>query len=288
MGNTTYNVSSRSFRASKSGYTTVTTSNMHTVFEQVTKRKIHESMDPKTIKIREARDSSTHPNTIPIIFCLDLTGSMRSIPVHLIKEGLPKLMSNLIQKGIADPSLLFMGIGDHECDQAPLQVGQFESGDLELDTWLTRTWPEGGGGGNAGESYLLAWYFAANHTVTDAWEKRGEKGFLFTVGDEPTLKSLPKNVLKGLMEESYAQSSLDYRNLLEAAQEKYNVYHLHVMEGSQGKASLKSWQDLLGQNCIIVENHEEIPNIMVDIVTNNSTVKEEPKVKTTSSEEEIL
>lgn len=286
MGNTTYNVSSRTLRASTAGYTTVTTDTMHTVFEQVAKRKIHESMDPKTIKIREARDSSTHPNTIPIIFCLDLTGSMRSIPVHLIKEGLPKLMSNLMQKGIADPALLFMGIGDHECDQAPLQVGQFESGDLELDTWLTRTWPEGGGGGNAGESYLLAWYFAANHTVTDAWEKRGEKGFLFTVGDEPTLKSLPKNVLKSLMEESSAQSSLDYKDLLKAAQEKYNVYHLHVLEGSAGERSLKSWQDLLGQNCIAVENHEDIANIMVDIVAKNSEVKEVNKEKT--PEEEIL
>jgi hypothetical protein len=139
---------------------------MDTVFEQNRKRKIHESMDPKTIKLREARDSAEHPNVFPVILGLDLTGSMGSIPVYLIREGLPHIMGKLIQKGFNDASLLFVGVGDHENDDAPLQVGQFESGDDELDTWLTRTWVEGGGGGNAGESYLLAWYFAAKPTIT--------------------------------------------------------------------------------------------------------------------------
>ena len=284
MGNTSYNVSSRTLRASSAGYTTVTMDTLNTVFTQNEERKIHESMDPKKIKVREARDSETHPNTIPIIFALDLTGSMRKIPMNLIKNGLPHLMDNLIQKGAKDATLLFMGIGDTECDRAPLQVGQFESGDLELDTWLTRTFIEGGGGGNEGESYLLAWYFAANHVETDAWDKRKQKGILFTVGDEPSLKTIPKNVLSNLMEESSAQSTLHHTDLLKAAQEKFHVYHLHVMEGAQGKESLKFWKELLGQNCIVVDNNEDIPNIMVDIIINkNQNSKIENKV-----EEEIL
>ena len=108
-------------------------------------------------------------------------------------------MGGLIQNGIPDPTLLFLAIGDHECDKSPLQVGQFESGDPELDLWLTRTWLEKGGGGNAGESYLLAHYFAAYHTDIDAYNKRGKRGFLFTVGDEPGLTSLPGRVIDEIM-----------------------------------------------------------------------------------------
>lgn len=269
MGATSYNVSSRSLRSVSAGYTTLTSATMDTVFTQNVKRMIHESMDPKTIKIREARDSATHPNTVPIIFALDETGSMGEIPVYLIKTGLPKIISKLIQKGLLDPALLFLAIGDHECDSAPLQVGQFESGDEELDTWLTRTYIEGNGGGNAGESYLLAWYFAALHTVTDAFEKRGQKGFLFTIGDEPSLKSLPKNVLKDLMSESKAQSAYSDKGLLELAQEKWNVYHFHMLQGSAGRRSLDYWKKMLGQNCIEIEDQEELADKMVKAIIDN-------------------
>ena len=69
-------------------------------------------------------------------------------------------MDKIIQSGIKDPQVLFLAIGDHECDTSPLQVGQFESSDELLEHWLTHVWLEGGGGGNRGESYALAWHFA--------------------------------------------------------------------------------------------------------------------------------
>ena len=50
------------------------------------------------------------------ILALDVTGSMGSIPHYLVKDGLPNIMDGLIKKGIADPQVLFMGIGDHECE----------------------------------------------------------------------------------------------------------------------------------------------------------------------------
>ena len=65
-----------------------------------------------------------------------------------------------------------------KCDSAPLQVGQFESSDELLDKWLTNIYFEAGGGGNGGESYALAWYFAALKTATDSMEKSvGRKAF---------------------------------------------------------------------------------------------------------------
>jgi hypothetical protein len=266
MGYTSYSVSLRSAKAARLGYADLDRSTMDTVFTQNTKRMVHESMDPKTIKIRESRDSETHPNSVPIILALDLTGSMRDIPLMLLKNGLPKIMGNLIQKGLLDPSLLFLGVGDTTCDHAPLQVGQFESGDDELDTWLTRTYVEGGGGGNEGESYLLAWYFAAMHTATDAFEKRGQKGFLFTIGDEPSLKSLPKNALTSLMNEAGTEKSYSDTELLEMAKEKYNVYHFHIMQGSAGSRSVGYWKELLGSNCIVIEDYEELADKMVGLI----------------------
>jgi len=295
MGHGLYNSDSRSIRATTMGYFSKSTDD---VFTQSKERKIHESMEPKKALLREARDSETHPNSLPIIIALDTTGSMGSIPAHLVKDGLPKMVGNIIQKGVPDPAILFLGVGDHECDRAPLQVGQFESGDEELDLWLTRTWLERGGGGNSGESYLLAWYFAAKHTVTDSFDKRGQKGILFTIGDEPCLKSLPKRVVDELMGVGTEVNYSDHQ-LLELAQEKYDVYHLHVMQGSDGHSSLGYWQKLLGQHCIVVDDYEKVGDILSDVVISNvknrvsynpskPTIQDTKKKDETNPEEEIL
>ena len=82
-----------------------------------------------------------------------------------------------------------MAIGDAECDRAPLQVTQFEA-DIRLADQLRELWIEGGGGGNRGESYHLPWAFAAMRTSTDCFERRGRKGYLFTIGDEPILPGI--------------------------------------------------------------------------------------------------
>lgn len=127
--------------------------------------KMHQSMTPFGVR-REARDSQAHPKVLPIILGLDVTGSMGDLPKHLVTTELPHLMEKSIASGL-DPAIMFCGIGDHEYDRAPFQIGQFESGDAELDNWLTKTWLEGNGGGNAGESYQLAWIYALTKVDTD-------------------------------------------------------------------------------------------------------------------------
>lgn len=288
MGGGTYSTSNRTVRSKLMNFAS---NSLDQNFTQNKEKQIHESMSPKLAKLREARDSDAHPNSVPIIVAMDVTASMRSIPQQLVIEGLPTLMGNIIQHGTPDPALLFLAIGDHEVDRAPLQVGQFESGDAELDMWLTRTWIEQGGGGNAGESYLLAWYFAAFHTVTDAWEKRKQKGFLFTIGDEPCLTRLPKQAVTEIMGMP-VQDGFDHTALLKLAQERYEVYHLNCLEGQRGFSSEPGWRDLLGQNCISVLKHTDIPNVISDIVSRHvapkgsatTGVKAEPVKK----DEEIL
>lgn len=295
MGGSFYDTDARAMRATTKGYYT---KSMNEVFTQQNKKQIHEDMNPKSIKIRECRDSTAHPNTFPVAIFLDTTGSMGSIPQQLVRDGLPTMMSKLIQNGAVDSAVLFGAVGDHECDQAPLQVAQFESGDSELDMWLTRTWLEGGGGGNSGESYLLAWQFAGNHIVSDAWEKRKTKGVLFTIGDEPNLPNLPKSAVIGIYGESAMQSPvISADKLLTIVQEKFHVYHLHLTERS-GATSLASWKQSLGQNCIEVTNHKDVPDIIADIVlkhysnreipTTDSPMKEPMKTDSHSVEEIIL
>lgn len=262
MGSSSYSFTDRTTRATASGYTTKSADE---IFEQNRKRQIHDSMDPKKAKLREARDSAAHPQTVPIVLTLDVTGSMGSIPHFLVKEGLPHMMQGIIDEGTPDPALLFLAVGDTTCDKYPLQVGQFESGDQELDQWLTRTYLEGGGGGNEGESYLLAWYFAAYHTVTDSWEKRGQKGFLFTVGDEPCLDGVSAADLTKIMGEPY-QTGVMADVLLADAQKTYDVYHLHIMQGQRGKSSLAGWQQRLGTKCIAVEDYKDVAKTITKIV----------------------
>lgn len=261
MGGTRYNLDDRILRAKSAGYASKA---VNDIFVQNKERKAHDSMNPNGVTFREARDSEVHPNSLPIILGLDVTGSMGHIPHDLVKEGLPKLMGGIIEGGVPDAALLFLGIGDHECDSYPLQVGQFESGDKELDMWLTRTYIESGGGGNAGESYLLAWYFAAFHTRTDAFEKRGQKGLLFTIGDEPNLKTLPASAIKEIMgsgEQTYSDLEL-----LAEAKKRYEVYHISVLHSTRAQSAEIGWKEVLGENCISVEDYKTIPEVIKNIV----------------------
>jgi hypothetical protein len=261
MGSGSYSYSDRALRSESMGYTTKSER------EIFTERSINLEMSPNGVTLRESRDSKEHPNSVPIILALDVTGSMGSIPHFLVKEGLPEMMDKIIKSGVPDPQVLFLGIGDHECDEAPLQVGQFESSDELLDHWLTKLWIEGNGGGNDGESYHLAWMFAGRYTSTDHFEKRGKKGILFTVGDEPVLKDLPSRVQKLIMGDGQ-YSNTTSAELLDKAKEKYNVFHLHLLQGHNGnRQSVKDgWKQLLGDNVIFVQRREEVAQIIADKV----------------------
>jgi hypothetical protein len=278
MGSGTYSSTLRSERAILMNYAT---NPIHEIF---TSRNINSSMNPHGVKIRESRDSSEHPNSLAIIIALDETGSMGTVPHYLVKEGLPLIMDSVIKKGVKDPQVLFLGIGDHECDESPLQVSQFESSDELLDKWLTDIYLEGRGGGNDGESYLLAWYFAAYHTEIDCFEKRKQKGFLFTIGDEPVLPEVPASFLKKTMGEGqYENYTAAY--LLSKASEKYNVFHIHVKETSSGSRTkvIDGWKQLLSDNLLVAERREDVAKIIPKIVTKNisktgSTLKQEEEM----------
>lgn len=266
MGHSSYSVNNRLLRSESLGYKSKSRSE---IFTQSKEGRAHKDMKSQDILFRECRDSEAHPFTVPIQLYLDVTGSMGHIPHEMIKDGLPTLMSNLIQRGVEDASLMFAAIGDHECDDEPLQVGQFESGDAELDMWLTRTYLEGGGGGNYGESYPLAWYFAGNHVKTDAYEKRMAKGFVFTIGDEPYLKNLPASAVKSIMgKTAVGQGNFSAEELLAEAQKTNHVYHIFLEHGS--RYCNGDWKQLMGDNLIVTSDYTAIPRIIAETILKHS------------------
>ena len=89
-----------------------------------TQRYLNAKLNPRGV-IRECVDSEEHPNTIPVILALDVTGSMGQTAVEVAAE-LNKIMTKLYEE-IQDVEFMIMGIGDLYCDDAPLQVSQFES-----------------------------------------------------------------------------------------------------------------------------------------------------------------
>ncbi len=229
--------------------------------EIFTSRSLDTELTPKGIEFRESRDSDAHPTSVPVIVQLDVTGSMGSVPDKLVRGGkLSALMNTMIKHGTAHPQIMFGAIGDHKSDAAPLQISQFESGNDELDTWLTKIFLEGNGGPWGQESYLLAWLFAARHTSLDSFEKRGEKGFLFTIGDERTYMNLSADEVAKIM--GGQGEDVTAEQLLEETKRMYHVYHIHLnhdgknSSDSSVKGVINDWRNLLGQNLIVLNDYE--------------------------------
>ena len=238
-----------------------------------------------SVGVRESRDSTEHPHTTPIIIALDVTGSMYDTPEHMIKEQFPKLMEKLEQLGIQDPQLLFMAIGDHECDSYPIQAGQFESDTNKILDSLQAFYLEGGGGGNYGESYLLAWIVAGYHTEIDSFYKRGRKGYLFTVGDEPCLEEITGPDLEKTLKYQKGASMITAQEALQKAREQYNVWHVHISDASR-RLKRDYWERLVGKDNLLESKSSEIANTIARTIGKNYTPESDSRsVKEVKSEE---
>lgn len=232
-------------------------------------RSIHKDLDPKGVKNRESRDSTDNPNSTPLIVAIDVTGSMGMIADVLAREGLGTLFTEIIdRKPITDPHVMFMAVGDANCDRAPLQVSQFEA-DNRIVEQLTQIYIEHGGGGNNFESYNLPWYFAALHTEHDSLIKRGKRGYLFTVGDEEAPADLTREQLRTFIGDN-PEHDLSSEEMLVAAQRKYDVFHVIIQEGSHARSYpdrvFDSWTKLLGQHVIRLADHKKLAETIVSTI----------------------
>lgn len=188
-------------------------------------RGCDDKFNPRFIKMRESRDNDEHPISTPIAIGLDVTGSMGYLPAEIIKNGLNELMKKLYASNvIPNPQLMFAACGDY-CDDAPLQVTQFES-DIRIAEQLMELWLEGGGYGNNGEDYQLFWYFLGTHTDTDAMKKRNHKGYAFTIGDEPVHDVIRRETFSKVFNEKHGDMST--REAQKLCEQKYNLFHIVI------------------------------------------------------------
>ena len=219
--------------------------------------QVHPQMNPYGV-IRESRDSDAHPESLAIAVVFDVTGSMGTIP-RVLQTKLGALMRTLIQKGYVEhPQILFGAVGDAYCDEVPLQIGQFESG-LEMDDDLGKIYIEGGGGGQVYETYELAMYFFAHHTSIDCYEKRGIKGYLFTIGDENPYSVVSKNQIETLIGDKL-QADIPIKQAIAKLRERYNYFHIIPTNSYHGSdpAIQKSWKALLGEHVLMLNDESAV------------------------------
>lgn len=223
-------------------------------------------LDPRG-KVRECCDSDEHPNTKPVILGLDVTGSMGSAAEAVAKQ-LGDIMENIYGK-VEDVQFMTMAIGDLSYDDAPLQVSQFES-DIRIAEQLEKVWFEAGGGGNSWESYTQAWYYGLWRTKLDCYDKRGQKGLIITIGDEPLNPYLPAGPLAQALGITI-QDDIDTEDLYKEACEKFDIWHIGFNDKRtsyndyKNIGKMKGWEKLLGDH-FVEANAQNLDKVIADII----------------------
>lgn len=238
---------------------------------------LHADLDPQVVAgsaspfagriMRESRDSTDHPNSVPIAVFFDVTGSMSSYP-RALQAKLPDLLAHLLDR-IPDPQILVGAIGDANGDRVPLQVAQFES-DNRIDEQLRNIYLEGGGGGGptsegGHESYELAFYFLGRHTDHDALNLRGRKGYAFIIGDERAYDKV-KNPQVQTYVGAGTQDDLTIQDVVAETQEKYEVYFVAV-SNSYRPRNEEYWKGLVGDDhYLTLDDPADIVSLIGDTV----------------------
>ena len=187
-------------------------------------RHIDPSLDPRQFTVRECVNSDEHPNTIPVILGLDVTGSMGEACSETA-AALGTIIMNLYKK-FRDIEFCMMGIGDLAYDMAPIQMSQFES-DIRIAESLDKIYMEHGGGGNGFESYTAAWYMGLTRTKLDCYDKQGRKAVIITMGDEPLNPYLPARYLNAAINGT-EEKDVETTDLYRQAAQKFDIFHIAV------------------------------------------------------------
>ncbi len=215
--------------------------------------------DPLFIGTRECFDSTDHPNTTPIVVGLDVTGSMGYLAVEIATGALNDLIMKLYSTGsVEDPALMCAAYGDYQ-DDSPLQVSQFES-DIRIAEQLLEIYFENGGSGDV--TPTLLWEFLARHTNIDAIKKRGQKGYVFTIGDEAEIRNDEvSRTIERVIGDKIPNATRE--SILAEVSEKFNVFHIMVgNRTNDNNAAILPGHKI----CISESEIKQIPEIIISTI----------------------
>jgi hypothetical protein len=248
-------------------------------------------LNPKNV-MRECCDSEEHPNTLPVILALDVTGSMGNAATKTA-QTLNDIMTHLYEAEMdEDIEFCIMGIGDLAYDRSPIQISQFES-DIRIAENLDKIYFENGGGGNWYESYTAAWYMGLKHCKLDCW-KRGKKGLIITMGDEPINPYLPKDPLCESTGDTL-QDKIETKDLYKEAIKKFDLVHFCIKSGNypDQDEQKESFEKVIGSQNVYVSDvgslHKKIIKVIQDCAERNKSasfiVESTEKAKTDANGE---
>jgi hypothetical protein len=215
-------------------------------------------------------------NKSPFVFAFDVTGSMGNLP-KIIYDKMPMIAGQIIEQGyVEDPIVSVAGIGDILSDRAPIQISDFAQ-IRNIDEWLERIWLEGGGGGQAKESYELAMYFYARNCDM----KNTETPFLIITGDE----GFRENLLAADLNEAFGEKheNVSSQTIFDELKTKFkgNVFLIHRYYSSspdEDSRIVTQWENALGkENVIRLSDDPAIADTilgLIAIVTGSRTLDE--------------
>ena len=251
----------------------IDTSGMRGAQDMYTARGLDPALDPYKV-IRECCDNDEHPGTVPVILALDVTGSMGGACLKTA-ASLNVIMQNIMDQ-YRDVEFMVMGIGDLAYDRAPIQISQFES-DIRIAEHLDKIWFERGGGGNHYESYTAAWYMGLCHTRLDCW-KRGKKGIIITMGDEPLNPVLPAKRLAQVTGDRL-QGDVETTALYREALEKFEIFHIAIDDRddcySHYRADIRKSFGRLLKNRFRVSTLDSLPRTILDCLRESGVCRQE-------------
>ena len=132
---------------------------------------------------------------------------------------------------------------------------------------LDEGFSHGPGGGHITESYELALYFMARHTAIDCFEKRGRRGYLFVIGDEPPYPKVKRREVARLIGDGL-QTDIPVEEQIAELKRTYDVYYVlpKMTHHWNNPAVYRRWVELLGQHALRLEDPAAICELIASTV----------------------
>ncbi len=207
----------------------------------------------------------------PVVVAVDVTGSMKTLP-QLIFEKLCLLYNEALyflpEELKKSFEISFTAIGDAYTDGYPLQVTDFGKG-YELDKNIKILYPEGGGGGQARETYELTAYFYAKHCVMPNTLESPRPLFIF-IGDEGFYSKVNRSHIMNFIGDK-PKTDLISEDIFDQLKSRFDVYILRVeYSGDAEKEIHERWQDALGlERVIMLREPRRVVDTILGIIAAN-------------------